>query len=150
MKSGIPSALFAAAILVVASSAQAEDVRRAIETGNAKWNEAFNKKDAAALTAMYAPDAKLLPPANTVVSGPAEIHKFWQSMFDGGFADHQIKLIDAQGAGNMAYEAAQWQATGPGKGGARQTYKGSVVMILERQGGNDWKAKVHTWNVAAD
>ncbi|MEJ1157991.1 YybH family protein [Prosthecomicrobium sp. N25] len=130
------------------SLAHAQDIRATIEAGNAKWDAAFNKKDAAGIAALYAADAKLLPPAKVVVSGPAEIEKFFKSILEGGFADHKIEIVDLKVEGNLAYQAGRWTATGPAQGGTRATYTGSLISVLEKQADGSWKSRAHTWNVA--
>jgi uncharacterized protein (TIGR02246 family) len=124
--------------------AHAQDARQAVEAANAQWNEAFGKKDAAALTALYTQDAKLLPPGGRVISGTAEIQKFWQSTVKSGVTGYSIKVIDAQAEGNLAYEVAQWEAKGPGQ----QTFRGGLVHVFERQGDGSLKSRLHTWSIA--
>jgi uncharacterized protein (TIGR02246 family) len=126
----------------------AQDIRASVEAGNAKWDAAFNKKDAAGLTALYTADAKLLPPAKVVVSGSGEIEKFWKGIFEAGFADHKIEIVDLKAEGNVAYQASRWTATGPAAGGTRATYTGSLISVLEKQADGSWKSRAHTWNVA--
>jgi uncharacterized protein (TIGR02246 family) len=47
----------------------AEDVRQAIEQADSRWIEAFKAGDAVAIAAIYAQDAKMLPPDATEVAG---------------------------------------------------------------------------------
>jgi uncharacterized protein (TIGR02246 family) len=124
--------------------AQAQDVRQAVEAANAQWNEAFDKKDAAALAALYTQDAKILPPGGRVISGTAEIQKFWQTTVKGGVSGYSIKVIDAHADGNLAYEVAQWEAKGPGQ----QTFRGGLVQVFERQGDGSLKSRLHTWSIS--
>jgi uncharacterized protein (TIGR02246 family) len=42
------------------------------------WSAAFNKGGAAALAAMYAPDAYVLPPGHDIVQGRPAIEAFWR------------------------------------------------------------------------
>lgn len=141
--------IVAGAALAVALSVQAvpaQDARSEIEAANKKWDDTFNGKDAAGLAALYTSDAKLLPPAKTVVSGKDDIQKFWEKAFQGGFGDHKIDIIDLRSSGNWAYQAAHWTVTGPGNNGGRVTHEGKLVSILEKQPDGTWKARLHTWN----
>ncbi len=45
------------------------------------WSDAFNKGDAAAIAAMYAEDAYLLPPGHDMVKGRAAIEGFWKGAY---------------------------------------------------------------------
>ena len=44
------------------------------------WDESFNKGDAVALASAYLPDGKVLPPTHSVVSGTAEIERFFAEL----------------------------------------------------------------------
>lgn len=50
-----------------------------IQRLNDKWTDAFNKGDAAAVAAMYAPDAYVLPPGHDMVKGRSAIEAFWKA-----------------------------------------------------------------------
>ena len=134
-------------LAMLAPPAWAEDLRSTVEAGNAQWNQAFNKGDAAAVAKLYTSDAKLLPPADKVVSGDKDIQAFFQSFIDAGITDHKIETVQVEEAGDKAMVAGKWQATGKDKDGKPETYKGSVVKMLERQG-DAWKTSLHTWNIA--
>jgi ketosteroid isomerase-like protein len=96
--------------------------------------------------ALYTADAKLLPPAKTIISGKDDIEKFWEKAFQGGFADHKIDILELRSSGNWAYQASHWIVTGPGNSGGRVTHEGKLVSILEKQPDGTWKARLHTWN----
>ena len=49
-----------------------------IQKLNDKWAAAFNKGDAAAVAAMYAEDADVLPPGGEMVKGRSAIEAFWK------------------------------------------------------------------------
>jgi uncharacterized protein (TIGR02246 family) len=56
--------------LSLAAAARADD-RADIQALNDQFSAAANRGDGAAMAALYAPDAMMLPPDNSVVSGPA-------------------------------------------------------------------------------
>ncbi len=58
------------AALSVAGAARADD-KADIQALNDRFSAAANRGDGAAMAALYAPDAMMLPPDNTVVSGAA-------------------------------------------------------------------------------
>jgi len=122
------------------------DIRKVIEANNSKWNDAFNRGDARTLAALYVNDAKLLPPTNAVVSGSQAIQAFWESLIKNGFGNHAIDIVEVRAVGDVAYEAAKWRATGPGKDGGQQSYAGNLVNVFERQRDGTWKSRLHTWN----
>jgi len=58
------------AALALAGVARADD-KADIQALNDRFSAAANRGDGAAMAALYAPDARMLPPDNTVVSGAA-------------------------------------------------------------------------------
>lgn len=58
------------ASLSLAGAAKADD-KADIQALNDQFSAAANRGDGAAMAALYAPDAKMLPPDNSVVSGAA-------------------------------------------------------------------------------
>jgi uncharacterized protein (TIGR02246 family) len=58
------------AAFLLAEPAAADD-KADIQALNDKFSAAANRGDGAAMAALYAPDALMLPPDNSVVSGPA-------------------------------------------------------------------------------
>ena len=71
-------AALACAMLGLAAPAFAGD-KEAIQALDDQFSAAANRGDADALAAMYAPDATVLPPDNSVVPGPA-IHTMFAGM----------------------------------------------------------------------
>jgi ketosteroid isomerase-like protein len=106
------------------------------------WDEAFNKRDPAAVAASYLPDAKLLPPTHTVTSGDDEIRKFFAGLFDAGVSEHHLNLIDAGGDGNVVFACANWSA----KTNDGNSVGGIATHIFERQADGSLKLKLHTFN----
>ena len=58
------------AALALAGAAKADD-KADIQALNDQFSAAANRGDGAALAALYAPDAKVLPPDNSIVTGSA-------------------------------------------------------------------------------
>jgi ketosteroid isomerase-like protein len=128
-------------VLVAVGSAMA-DMKDDVAAAYTAWDAAFNKADAKAVAAFYLPEAKVLPPTHTVVSGPAEIEKFFAGFFANGVKSHALKLIEAGGADKMGYGTANWSAAD--KDG--KPLGGIATHIFERQGDGSLKLKIHTFN----
>lgn len=122
------------------------DVRAEIAAAYAAWDSAFNKADAKAVGAAYVSNAKLLPPTHDVISGPAEIEKFFAGLFSSGFTDHNLTIIDAGGDEKVVYGTARWSANGKGADGSRQAAGGIATHVFERQADGSLKLRLHTFN----
>ena len=133
----LPFLLFMAAV----GSAMA-DMKDDVTAAYKAWDEAFNKGDAKAVTAFYAPDAKVLPTTHVVVTGPAEIEKLFAGFMTSGLKNHALKIIEVGGDGKVVYGAANWSATD--KDG--KPLSGIATHIFERQGDGSLKLKIHTFN----
>jgi uncharacterized protein (TIGR02246 family) len=105
------------------------------------WEKANNAGDAAALTAVYSKDAKVMPPGADPVSGTKAI----QAMFTADVAQGaQMALTqkDVTGFGDYALETGSYVATS--KDGKHLDH-GSFMTFLKKEGGG-WKIYRDTWN----
>ena len=137
--------LIALSTFVAAPAAQAQDFKSAAQSAASKWDETFNKGDAAQLAKMYGSNGALLPPGSSPVVGAQNIQQFWTTTIGKGFGQHKVTVQQAETKGDMGYAYGRWQATGPGEGGAKKQYEGNWSNVLERQGG-EWKTVLHSWN----
>ena len=129
-------------LLSAAVGSAIADTKGDVTAAYQAWDAAFNKGDAKAVAAFYAPDAKLLPPTHTVVTGPAEIEKFFAGLANGS-NKHTLQVIEAGGADKVVYGAANWSVSD--KDG-KTLGKGIATHIFERQGDGSLKLKIHTFN----
>ena len=105
------------------------------------WEKANNAGDAAALTALYSKDAKVMPPGADPVSGTKAI----QAMFTADVAQGaQMALTQKEvtGFGDYALETGSYVATS--KDGKHLDH-GSFMTFLKKEGGG-WKIYRDTWN----
>jgi len=139
------SVLFLLAAFAQVPAAHAQDFKSTVQSAASKWDEAFNKGDAAQLAKMYGSKAALLPPGGAAVTGESNIQQFWTTTVGKGFGQHKVTVQQAETKGDMGYAYGRWQATGPGEGGGKKQYEGNWSNVLERQG-NEWKTVLHAWN----
>jgi ketosteroid isomerase-like protein len=115
-------------------------VRNAIESASKKFAEVFSKGDAAALAAMYADGARVLPPNSTMVEGRQRIQELWQNLINTG-AQLSLSTTDVEGRGDLAYEVGTYNLTNPD--GKADT--GKYVVVWRRQK-DAWKLAADIWN----
>ncbi len=74
----------------------------AVKSVDAAFAAGMNAKDTAAVLAVYAPDAKLLPPDSPALEGDA-IHAVIAGLIAGGASDFALTPNTAYGVGDLAY-----------------------------------------------
>jgi ketosteroid isomerase-like protein len=109
-------------------------IRQQIEALDAKYDEAFNKHDAAAIAALYTEDGVQLT-QNEVFSGREAIEKRYKSLLEGSsFTDHINKLDQVHTAfGVYTWAIGSWTV----KSGSHD-YKGFRFLTYLPEGG-EWK-----------
>jgi uncharacterized protein (TIGR02246 family) len=117
------------------------DLRAQIEKVDRAWEKANNAGDAAALTALYTKDAKVMPPGADPVSGTKAI----QAMFTADVAQGAKMALtqkDVTGFGDYALETGSFVAT---SADGKHLDHGSFMTFLKKEGGS-WKIYRDTWN----
>jgi uncharacterized protein (TIGR02246 family) len=127
----------------VVAPAIADDAKSIAQRLDDKWIEAFNKKDAAALAALYTADAVLLPQgADQPIVGTENIRKFMDQMVKEKIENMALPVAQATMIDpNSLYQAGTWTADAGG-----QQIKGTFLSVLAKDGSN-WKYRADTWNM---
>ena len=136
-------------VAVFASLANGQDAsasaRKAIEANLKAFVDAFNKGDAATVAAIYATDARLLPPNAAMVEGRANIQSFWGGAIGAGVKLVSLTAIDVNVSGNHAIETGNYVSTVSATGGGTTTDEGKYVVVWRREG-RDWRIIRDIWN----
>jgi uncharacterized protein (TIGR02246 family) len=128
--------------LSVGSPALAQN-RATIEKLNDAWTAAFNKGDAAAVAALYAEDAYVLPPGSAMVKGRAAIEAFWRQAAQ-QMTDAKLTTLDVLPLGRSAAREIG-TVTLKTKSQPPQEVVGKYVVVW-RKIGRDWKLATDIWN----
>ena len=99
------AALSALAVLLLASAAAAQD--NPVIARMTQLAEAYNAQDAAAVAAIYSPDAVLLPPGQASVRGREAIAAHYAQAFAAGARDLQFMTFDIRASDDMAVEIGE-------------------------------------------
>ncbi|MCI0693058.1 SgcJ/EcaC family oxidoreductase [candidate division KSB1 bacterium] len=121
-------------------------VRKAIEAGNAKWVEAFNRGDAAGVAALYTDNAALLPPNSEMIQGRQGIQNFWNGGFQMGLKDAALTTVDVGGNGDTAFEIGKYTLKIQPAGQEGMSDSGKYVVVWKRQVDGTWKLHADIWN----
>jgi uncharacterized protein (TIGR02246 family) len=127
--------------LLAASAARGEDVRAALEAGNAAFVAAFLRGDAAAVADLYTEDAKVIPPGGDVASGRPAIEVFWKGQIASGIKDVKLTTLEAEADGDLAIETGVVRLVGADA----KVSEGRYVVAWKRVGGA-WKLHRDIWN----
>ena len=125
---------------VPSASSTLEDVRRAIDKGNAQWSEGWAKGDAAMVAAIFAEDGVQLAGSGKIIKGPQQIMERQKVAMQG--ADPGVKVtvttVNVWLDGDTAYETGKYkyEYTEKGKPGKDE---GRYVTIWKRQKDGSWK-----------
>ena len=123
------------------------NIQTEITAINAKFDQAFNSKNAADIGKLYEANAKVLPaPAGAPVVGVDAIQAFFAGLIEAGVIEHKLTLTEAVADGNLAYQYGNWAGAMIDAEGARQTFGGNVHLVYRKQTDGSWKAVTHIWN----
>ena len=127
----------------VVAPALADDPKTIAQRLDDKWLEAFNKKDAAALTALYTADAVLLPQGkDQPIIGANNIRNFMDEMIKDKLENMVLPVAEANMLDQKSLlQAGTWAADAGG-----QHVTGTYLSIVVQDGAN-WKYRADTWNM---
>jgi ketosteroid isomerase-like protein len=81
-----------------------QDVQQSVETANRRFEEAFNRGDAAgAARGVYTHDARILPPGADLIEGRDNIIEFWKAAAE-QVRRVQLSQLELRTAGDTAQE----------------------------------------------
>ena len=123
------------------AQAGAGNLRAQIEKVGQAWQAAYNAGDAAGVTALYTPDAKLMVPGAEPGSGPKAIQKLIAADIALG-GKLALTTKDVVSFGDYALETGGWVATSPD---GKHLDHGPYLTLYKKAGGG-WKIDQDIWN----
>jgi uncharacterized protein (TIGR02246 family) len=137
------SAILLCAVLAMAGPARAQTAATIQKLDNA-WSAAFNTGDAAAVAAMYADNAYVLPAGHDMVKGRAAIAAFWkeetQQLGNARLVVVDVLLLAPRAAREIGTFSFETKAQPP------QPVTGKYVVVWRRIG-NRWLLATDIWNM---
>jgi len=127
-------------IVLAATTVRAEDVRKAVDAGNAAFRTAFLAGDAQKVSELYTADAEIIAPGAPIARGRAAIAAFWKGGM-AGVKELSLETRAVESAGDLAVEDGTVKLTGAD--GAVSTSR--YVVVWKRDGGA-WKLHRDIWN----
>ena len=107
------------------------------------WEVAFNKGDAAGIAAIYADDARLMPPNHALINGREAIQEYMKEGFGGASGmQMSIKADESVVMGPQAYRRGTYRITGAD---GAELEVGKYVEVWKKAGEN-WQIAIDIWN----
>ena len=135
-------AVFLVCLVLSATSALAQ-AKTSIQKLNQEWCAAFNKGDAKALAAMYAPDAYVLPAGAEMIKGRPAIEAMWrqnmQQIDNVKCTTIDVKPLGSSAAGEIGTCTFKTKAQPPQDGALK------YAVVWQKEGGQ-WKLLQDIWN----
>ena len=132
------------AIAQQTNAAGRQDVGKAVEAFITKYLDAYNKKDAAGVAALYTEGGLLVPPG-PITTGKQNIEKAWQAVFDTGRTGLRYDIQQVQAEGNIVWSVGQFTVMAPDESGVLQERQGNFANIYQWEG-DGLKFRVHAFN----
>jgi uncharacterized protein (TIGR02246 family) len=123
------------------AQAGAADLRAEIGKMEQAWQNAYNAGDAAAVTALYTKDAKVMAPGAEPASGTAAIKAFFAADIAQG-AKMTLTPGDVVGFGDFVLKTGGWVATAAD---GKHLDHGPFMTLCKKVDGG-WKIYRDTWN----
>jgi uncharacterized protein (TIGR02246 family) len=109
----------------------------------AAWTAAFNAGDTAALAALYAEDARTLPPGGPPVTGRAEIESYWRADTGTGGVKTTLTPVSAITQGDLVHVEGTYEVTGDKGVGVA----GGQYQQLWTNSGGQWQVQREMWRI---
>jgi uncharacterized protein (TIGR02246 family) len=131
-------------------SRESQKIRASIDQNYRSWVQATKRKDVAAVLAIYADDAIVLPPGRDPVTGRDAIREFYKEYYSGSW-----KLLDEQFTNtslvlrdDLAIETAEYSGQIDQAEKGRIRFKGKNLVIWKRQQDGSWKLFRDMWSAS--
>ncbi|HEU4564687.1 MAG TPA: SgcJ/EcaC family oxidoreductase [Gemmatimonadaceae bacterium] len=128
----------------MATTTTSATAREKIEAGNARFMEAFGRRDAAAVAECYSRDAMLLPPQSEPVAGRDAIAAFWRGAMELGIAGVRLETREVTETGGDAYEVGRYVLHAADGG---ELDHGKYLVVWRRED-DAWKLHRDIWNTS--
>ncbi|MEJ2547673.1 MAG: SgcJ/EcaC family oxidoreductase [Gemmatimonadota bacterium] len=135
------TATFIACLIAGPQSATAQDAKAEVTAAAEKMEAAFNARDAATLTSLYAESAIVMPPGSEPMTGHDAIRAMWDSL-DENAPILDLKTRDVMLVGDLAVETGGWSGT---FADGTHADHGSYLAVWKKTDAG-WKMIRDTWN----
>jgi ketosteroid isomerase-like protein len=115
--------------------------RSEIDALNTQFVQALERGDAAGIAALYAPDARVMPPGMPAMTGDG-IRELWGRFIGMGINGAALKTLSLEEHDDVAIEVGEYEM----RVGAALVDNGKYVVVHRRQPDGSWKLGVDIFN----
>ncbi|MHA1530324.1 MAG: YybH family protein [Alphaproteobacteria bacterium] len=124
-------------------------VEDAIRDADARFVEAFNRGDLAAVVALHSADALILGPDSPAERGGQAVEEDFKELLDAGWKNIELGSVQIGSGGDLGYHVGTLAADIPTKGGSVQRVTGKFIDIYKPDAAGSWKIHVTMFNFDA-
>ncbi len=120
----------------------------AVRSADSAFARAATAGDGAAVGALYAPDATILPPADSARHGPA-VTEYWSGFLSAFTVSLTLNTTAVDGRGDLAFATGSYTlAATPKQAGAKPmpTENGKYLEVMKKQADGSWRIIYDMWN----
>lgn len=128
-------------------TAPAAAAAAAIAVARATFIDALRRGDAAAASAAYTDDARLLAPSTEVLSGRDSVARFWQAGIDAGVQGIELESgsVEVEPGGEVATEIGRYVLSVRPDRGPEILDRGTYLLVYRRVDGA-WRRAAETFH----
>jgi len=124
-------------------------IEDAIRDTDARFAEAFNRRDLAAVVALHSADALILGPDSPAERGGQAVEEGYKEMLDAGWKNIEFGSVQIGSGGDVGYHVGTFAADVPTEGGSDQRVTGKFLDIYKPDASGSWKIHVTMFNFDA-
>ena len=124
-------------------------IEDSIRDTDARFAEAFNRGDLAAIVALHSEDALLLGPDSSAERGGQAVEEGYKEMLDAGWKNIEFGSVQIGSGGDVGYQVGTFAADVPTEGGSDQRVTGKFLDIYKPDTAGSWKVHVTMFNFDA-
>ncbi len=124
-------------------------IEDAIRDTDARFTEAFNRGDLAAVVALHSADALLLGPDSPAERGGQAVEEGFKEMLDAGWKNIELGSVQIGSGGDLGYHVGTLAADVPTESGSVQRVTGKFLDIYKPDAAGSWKIHVTMFNFDA-
>ncbi len=124
-------------------------IEETIRDTDARFAEAFNRGDLAAVVALHSSDALILGPDSPAERGGQAVEEGFKEMLDAGWKNIEFGSVQIGSGGDVGYHVGTFAADVPTEGGSDQRVTGKFLDIYKPDIAGSWKIHVTMFNFDA-